>query len=381
MSAPRFKVDPLSKSFVRLIDIMFGLTITQGFVLYRNLISNPSLSTEIVTLILVYATIILSWIGYHTSILHYPYNKSDWSKIRLFLDIIILVLYAYLVFVVADLQKVFLGVGIVFVVYVIDGLVRIREWHDGKVSKPWLSAIFAGAFFVVWYLITIELCRDFSWIFAVIGLVLLFIYRVIRGKMYCPLLVLGIDVDGVLGDQVPPTLDRIKAKGKGKNLSKADITSWDHPIDDTDFTKEIEECLLDKDFVMEMPVIAGSISALEELYKIYHLVIATNRPSETEQYTVSWLKKHFKFHEFINTREVGKDSLELDVLIDDNPENIKSFARVGKKALLFLQPWNKGYADKEFERLIREKKIIRCDGWKKTLEVLIEFKKQCEKKV
>jgi hypothetical protein len=147
LSAPRFKVNPLSKSFVRLIDIMFGLTITQGFVLYRDLISNPSLSTQIVTLILVYATVILSWIGYHTSILHYPYNKSAWSNIRLFLDIIILVLYAYLVFVVADLQKVFWGLGIVFSFYVIDGLIRIREWHDKKVSKPWLSAIFAAVFF------------------------------------------------------------------------------------------------------------------------------------------------------------------------------------------------------------------------------------------
>jgi 5'(3')-deoxyribonucleotidase len=232
----------------------------------------------------------------------------------------------------------------------------------------------------VWYLITNRIGSDYPWIFAVSGLVLLLIYRVIRGRMYCPLLVLGIDVDGVLGDQVPPTLDRIKGKGKGKNLCKDDITSWDHPIDDTDFTKEIEECLLDKDFVMEMPVISGSISALEKLYKVYHLVIATNRPSETEQYTVSWLRKNFKFHEFINTREVGKDSLGLDVLVDDNPENIKSFARTGKKALLFSQPWNKDYSDKEFDRLVREKKIVRCDSWKKTLDFLIEFKKQCEKK-
>ena len=136
------------------------------------------------TLILVYATIILSWIGYHTSILHYPYNKSDWSKVRLFLDIIILVLYAYLVFVVADLQKVFLGLGIVFVVYMVNGIIRIREWHDGKVSKPWLSAIFAVAFFIVWYLIGVY--PDFSWIFAVSGLVLLLSYRLIKRKDVLP---------------------------------------------------------------------------------------------------------------------------------------------------------------------------------------------------
>ena len=70
----------------------------------------------------------------------------------------------------------------------------------------------------------------------------------------------------------------------------------------------------------------------------------------------------------------------MDVLIDDNPKNIKAFAHVGKKALLFSQPWNQNYSDEEFEKLVREKKIIRCDSWKKATEVLMEFKKKYEKK-
>lgn len=363
MSAPRFKVDPLSDSFVRLIDIMFGLTITQGFVIYRDVIVSPELSIGNLSLVLVYATIILSWIYYHKSILHYPYNKSGWSRLRFFFDILILLLYAYLVFVGLDLSSILLGLVVIFAIYGVDGIIRICEWHDRKVSKWWLSFSFAIIFLLEWYASSFEWVYS-SWILFFLALISIFGYRIIRSRLgYPSLFVVGVDVDGVLGEQVPPVLQRMSRKGNGVNLTKESITEWNFPIDDTDISKEIEEALLDPIFVREMPVVQGSTSAMEQLYKEYHVVIATSRPMETEQETKSWLKKNFKFHEFVNTREVGKNIHGLSVLIDDNLENVRAFASSGGYALLFSQPWNRKIENEDFENFVRTRKIVRCKDW------------------
>jgi len=379
MSAPRFRLDPLSESFVRLIDIMFGLTITQGFVIYRDNITTPSLSVENISLLLVYSTIVLSWIGYHGSILRYPYNKSRWSRIRLLLDIVILVLYSYLVFVSRDLSKVFLGISIVFLVYAINGIVRILEWgRDRKVSAPWLSAIFMVIF--LFFCFNNRWLEDFlapvyvEWLLLVLGLVLVFVYRLIRGSSkigYPTLVVVGVDVDGVLAEQVPPVLQKLQSKGIGIGLTKDDIIDWNYRIDDKlDISDAIEEDLLDPNFTREMPVVQGSTSVMKTLHGKYHIVIATSRPLKTQKETIEWLKKNFKFHEFVSTREIGKGNIELDVLIDDNLGNVKDFATRNKFAILFSQPWNSDVKDQDMLGLLREKKVVRCKSWEEVLEAL-----------
>jgi 5'(3')-deoxyribonucleotidase len=363
MSAPRFRVDPISDYFIRLIDIMFGLTITQGFVIYKDIIVMPKASLNNLSLLLVYVTIILSWVGYHKSIQHYPYNKSYWSRIRLFFDITILFLYAYLVFVGQDLSKVLLGLAIIFVIYAIDGISRMLEWHDKKVSQPWLSALLAFFFGIEWYASSLNV-ELLSWFSFFLALIFLFGYRLVRSKLGYPRLsTLGVDVDGVLGDQVPPVLQRIQKKGKGIGLTKESITDWNFKIEDTDISREIEEALLDPSFVKEMPVVQGSTSAMEQLYKKYHIVIATSRPLDTEKETKSWLKKNYKFHEFVNTREIGKNKLGLDVLIDDNLDNAEAFASLGGYVLLISQPWNRYIQSEKINEFVRAKKIVICEDW------------------
>lgn len=372
MSTPRFNVDPLSDSFIRLIDIIFGLTITQGFVIYRNIIVSPDLSITSLSLVLVYATIILSWIYYHKSVANYPYNKSRWSRVRLFLDLIILLFYAYLVFVGQDLPRILVGLVAIFSVYSIDGIVRIAEWHDKKVSKPWLSCIFAIIFFEEWYVFSLKEITTISyapWAILFVSLGLIFGYRFIRSKLgYPAFLVVGVDVDGVLGEQVPPVLKRIQNKGKGGNLTKDSITEWNYSIEGRDISEEIEEALLDPSFVEEMPIVNGSKPAMDTLYKRYHVVIVTSRPIETEQETKKWLRKNFRFHEFINTRECGKNGLGLDILIDDNLENVKNFASSKCVALLFSQPWNRQFKDENLENLISTKRVIRCKDWNEVMK-------------
>jgi len=287
------------------------------------------------------------------------------------------VLYAHLVFNVQNLQKVLLGLAAVFLIYMATGIARIREWRDGKVSKPWLSFVFAIAFVFERY--TFEFCKnavlELQWVLVFVSLGLLIVYRIAREKLgYPSLRVVGVDVDGVLAEQVPPALERIKTKGKGKDLSKSNITDWSFQIEDTNISKEIEEFLLDPNFIIEMPVIPGSTSVMKQLHRTYHIVIVTNRPLETQRTTIDWLKKHFKFHEFVDTREVGKNKLGIDVLIDDNLDNVKMFASSGGDALLFSQPWNQKVQDKESEEMVRTKKIIRCENWEDVLKALSVYK-------
>ena len=108
---------------------------------------------------------------------------------------------------------------------------------------------------------------------------------------------------------------------------------------------------------------------MDSLFREFHVVVATSRPVETEQATVSWLRRHFKFHEFASTRKVGKENLGLHVLVDDNLDNSKAFARSGPLALLFSQPWNQE-EDQEFKALVIARKLMRCSGWAEVLQKL-----------
>jgi 5'(3')-deoxyribonucleotidase len=77
---------------------------------------------------------------------------------------------------------------------------------------------------------------------------------------------------------------------------------------------------------------------MQSLYKHTHLVVATSRPLETESKTLDWLQQHFKFHEMANTRETGKAVLGLEILIDDNLDNLKTFIKAGGVGIVFTQP-------------------------------------------
>ncbi|MEM3564666.1 MAG: hypothetical protein QXR19_15650 [Candidatus Jordarchaeaceae archaeon] len=193
-----------------------------------------------------------------------------------------------------------------------------------------------------------------------------------RTKLGYPTLkFVGVDIDGVLGEQVEPTLERLRTIGKGKNLKKSDITDWNFAIGDTNIAIEIEKNLLDPTFVENMPVIPNAETAMKKLHEKYHVVVVTSRPPETQKSTEKWLRNHFNFHELVNTRKVGKNCLGLDILIDDNLDNVKTFAQSGQCAILFSQPWNQNVKDKEFREMIKKGKIIRCRNWNEVMELLL----------
>jgi len=178
---------------------------------------------------------------------------------------------------------------------------------------------------------------------------------------------IAVDVDGVLADQVPPILVKLNPK-YGIKLTKKDITDWKYPIMDTSIDVEIENALLDKSYVLEMPIIEGAKDGMLYLWRNHLVIIATSRPSETEDSTLNWVSLNFKFHEFCNTRGKSKRSLNADILIDDNVQNIEDFSKSTGLGLLFSQPWNQDRSS--VERLIEKGKVYCCEGWMDVLEIV-----------
>lgn len=368
---------------MRLVDIIFGVILAQGFVIYRNNIIAPGLSVGNASLLLVYATVLLSWVGYHRSVNAFPYNATYWSKVRLLFDILILVLYSYLVFVAENISMVLLGLFLASLLYVVTGLIRILEWKDRKVSKLGLCSLLTAGYLAEWLVSPAGVFsgwsmsligeEELSWFLVVLALFLLLVYRGIRGRSgYPPIVPVGIDIDGVLGEQVPLVLTRIQQrKNLGIGLVKGDITKWDCPIDDSRIDREIEEALLDTEYVREMPVVSGSTTVMTELRKRFHIVIASSRPVEADSETIAWLKRNFSgsYHEYVNTRQIGKEKLGIKVLVDDYAENAKRFALESGTVLLFSQPWNRE-EDEDMKNLMHAGKVIRCNDWKDVKEKL-----------
>ncbi len=371
----RFQKDPTFERFLGLVDIIFGLVVANGFVSYSEGFPSSQFFLRTVASVLIFLAIGLSWLGYHTSIKSYPYNKTRWSKVRIVLDFFVLFLYTILTSSImgatTDSSRILFSLFLVFAVYSIIGKVRRAEWRDTKVAKPWLSLFFALAFLAEW--VALNFYQTDPVILLLLAIPLNGGYRSIRSKLGYPRpLFVGVDIDGVLGDQVPPALERAQRDGKGTGLTKEKITSWNYPVDGTNISDIIETALLDPNYVLEMKPIPGAVSALKSMLEEYHVVIATDRPVETEKDTREWLEDNFGFHEFANTRGIGKDTLELDVLIDDNPSNIARAAASGIMGLLFAQPWNRE-ADEELRKYLSEGKIYRCDGWPEVLKRVVDL--------
>ena len=377
MSTLRFVPDPLGERFINLVNIMFGVLISLGIHQYRenllNLFSIQFLPSNL-SLFAVYLIIFFSWYYYHRSIHSYPYNRTVYSRLRLIFDILILITYAYMLYGIYDPAILLMGSMIIFLLYFITGILRILEWKDGKVSNWKLNLIMMIIFAILYAFFSMFNLHNHL-INAVVTISLVLTYRFVRRKWgYSKLIVVGVDIDGVLAEQVDHTLKWLRSK-KGANLrvsQKTDIKKWDEEIaPGLTFDEAIENLLKeDEFFIKEMPVVIGSTKNMKEMYKKYHIVIASSRPPESERATKDWLSRHFKFHEYVNTRQIGKYGLGLHVLIDDNLENIKNFCKYGGQlAIIFDQPWNQ-QIDAEIQQLMKEGKVIRCKSWDEISEEL-----------
>lgn len=193
--------------------------------------------------------------------------------------------------------------------------------------------------------------------------------------------VIAVDIDDVIADSTDTMRRRVNAR-TGSNLA---IEHYQVPHEgywgyyervwkthgvDISYDDLAEEMEADQSHV---PLLAGASFALSELASKYTLLIITSRPHTWQPETEDWLKSKFgdtfiSFHFTDSGKEKktkGQICKELDVdwLIDDNPEHCQSAINEGVGAILF---GNYGWHHKA------PKHLIKCKDWPAVLEYFNE---------
>lgn len=340
----------ISDQLVRLVQVVFGLVLAQSLLLHRDVVLHPATQANwlsVLALATVFVTTVLSWIDWHVTMEARPYNFNPRNRhrgmeeIRLGLDVLVVIVYAYLLFAIEKFKKepdiavgaYLLGFPVVFAAYLLSGLSRRRS-HGRLASNPTPILFFGVAYLVLWeghrwaYVqFSIDPRLGGRWIDAVAiatALILMLGYRVTRralakrrGQTKSSGLVVGIDVDGVLANQINGIVPRVKAR-LGISLRYDDVTEWKLPLGSSDISKEIAIALEDQDYVVGMPVHDGARDLVDELYEGNRVLMITARPANTRAWTSQWLQNHgFMFDELVNVKEEKKSLYRSDVLIDD----------------------------------------------------------------
>ncbi len=145
----------LSLAVHNLVDIVFAVVVGQSITTYTDLLFPPSVtSLAFWALLGVYASVILSWIGYHLLLQHSPYQvRTRAGKFRLTDDLAIVVMYSYLLvtvewfregvhqilfgFTVDPPAAYLLGYVAVFVLYMLND---VLVWSEQNRRSLWKTA-------------------------------------------------------------------------------------------------------------------------------------------------------------------------------------------------------------------------------------------------
>ena len=116
----------------------------------------------------------------------------------------------------------------------------------------------------------------------------------------------------------------------------------------------------EKGFFRDLPVIEGSVKALQKLQENHdvYIVSAALEFRNSLEDKIDWLGEHFPFISWKNIVFCGDKIIKADVLIDDRIKNLVDFD--GRK-LLFSSPHN---------MLINDYK--RVDNWLQVIDKLLE---------
>jgi hypothetical protein len=161
----------ISDHLVRLVQVYFGVVVAQSLVLYHEVVVSPFDHDHVaaaLALASIYVMIVWSWIDWNTTMELRPYDFRPRSatpferfvehseRFRLYADIAIVTLYAYVLFQVAplvghsdaDMRYLLLGYPIVFALYLISGFLRIIRYGP-KASNVRPIVEYLGVFLAV----------------------------------------------------------------------------------------------------------------------------------------------------------------------------------------------------------------------------------------
>ena len=157
-----------------------------------------------------------------------------------------------------------------------------------------------------------------------------------------PSLAIGVDIDGVLGDQIAGVLPRIAAD-HGLRLTFDMIDDYRFALGPVAIATEIEKAQSDPAYLETMPLFPGAREMLETLRHGDRVLIVTARSPRCVESTRKWLASERLAHDtLIFTTEAGKSACGLDVLVDDHVDNLVEFLEeTSGVAILVRRPWNR----------------------------------------
>ncbi len=157
----------------------------------------------------------------------------------------------------------------------------------------------------------------------------------------------GVDLDGVLANQVIGVLPVVEAK-YGVTLTYDDIVHWRLPIQspdaaESDIAAEIVAAQTDREYVLTMPVHDGAREMLNELSRSHRIVVLTARSGDALNWSVEWLARNdLRFDALTGSKEAMKSEHGVDALVDDYLGNAIEFLQnTSGPVVLVDQPWNR----------------------------------------
>ena len=177
------------------IDPLFAIVIHISFVegiMKQDWFDDPSLiveswphAFELFVLGLAYVFVILSWVGYHISIIHYPLKPDTLpGLLRFGIDVLLLFLYWLLLLKFEQPQFEVLLLAVIFVLFIPWDILKRFEWPErDNPKRRGVTILWAGLFVVLALIYWFGFSRDadlrsVDWIVVAVAAVMVVGYRI-----------------------------------------------------------------------------------------------------------------------------------------------------------------------------------------------------------
>lgn len=367
-----------------LLQIIFSFIITIGLFEYKQLILFPDFSLpQTYALIGILITTIWSWIDFTQIIYNTAYDRLDWrDMVRFLIDFTIVVVYAIMMFSIDLIIKqpngyifhFLISYPIMFFLYIISGITRRLKYGKSSSLQFLLITfliVYLLAFIIYSYLYIPKRSLECIYlnIWSINAFLLIYIiYRILRRYFKRKLkkvdrIKLGVDIDGVIADQVTNLLPLINRQFN-LSLEYNDITEWRKKIGNTDIAELIISIQRDSSFIIDLPIIKDSSKILNILKSEYEINLLTAREVITKNSTINWLNKmKIPYDNIYNLKEGDKSLIDVRILIDDYQNNIINYLKSKPKSIgiLFRQPWNNDLS--EIDVFMSKQRCFVANNW------------------
>lgn len=178
---------------------------------------------------------------------------------------------------------------------------------------------------------------------------------------------IAVDLDDVVLDFVGGVIRAVNTE-YGTKLRLEDVTNWElkkvlNPI----IGRSWWAWLRDREWLWaNFDVVPGAIGGIDTLRRQGHyLELVTSKPEWAEHNVWKWLGKWrpaFNRVTIVGPKDRKVTMTDAEILVDDKPSNCAEFVLVGRGAILFDMPHNRGF-----------KNLPRVDSWPMLVQVIGEL--------